>query len=74
MDLHGYVTRPAGDGPHPLVVMPHGGPHGIRDWWEFDPEVQLLANRGYAVLQVNFRGSGGYGRDFEAAGYGEWGA
>jgi dipeptidyl aminopeptidase/acylaminoacyl peptidase len=56
------------------VVMPHGGPHGVRDWWEFDWEVQLLANRGYAVLQVNFRGSGGYGRDFEAAGYGEWGA
>jgi dipeptidyl aminopeptidase/acylaminoacyl peptidase len=57
-----------------MVVMPHGGPHGIRDVWEFDPEVQLLANRGYAVLQVNFRGSGGYGMDFGRAGYGEWGA
>lgn len=57
-----------------MVVLPHGGPHGIRDWWEFDPEVQLLANRGYTVLQVNFRGSGGYGTDFERAGYGEWGA
>ena len=74
MNLQGYVTRPAGDGPQPLVVMPHGGPHGVRDSWEFDWEVQLLANRGYAVLQVNFRGSSGYGRDFEAAGYGEWGA
>ena len=74
LELRGYVTRPAGDGPHPLVVMPHGGPHGVRDTWEFDPEVQLLANRGYAVLQVNFRGSGGYGIDFEAAGFGEWGA
>jgi dipeptidyl aminopeptidase/acylaminoacyl peptidase len=74
LELRGYVTRPAGDGPHPLVVMPHGGPHGIRDVWEFDPEVQLLANRGYAVLQVNFRGSGGYGMDFELAGFGEWGA
>jgi len=74
LELHGYVTRPAGDGPHPLVVMPHGGPHGIRDTWEFDPEVQLLANRGYAVLQLNFRGSAGYGIDFETAGYGEWGA
>ena len=74
LELHGYVTRPAGDGPHAMVVMPHGGPHGIRDVWEFDPEVQLLANRGYAVLQVNFRGSGGYGMDFENAGFGEWGA
>jgi dipeptidyl aminopeptidase/acylaminoacyl peptidase len=74
LPLHGYVTRPAGDGMHPMVVMPHGGPHGVRDWWEFDPEVQLLANRGYAVLQVNFRGSAGYGMDFETAGFGEWGA
>lgn len=74
LPLHGYVTRPAGDGAHPLVVMPHGGPHGVRDWWEFDTEVQLLANRGYAVLQVNYRGSGGYGMDFEGAGFGEWGA
>jgi dipeptidyl aminopeptidase/acylaminoacyl peptidase len=74
LELHGYVTRPAGDGPHPMVVLPHGGPHGIRDTWEFDWEAQLLASRGYAVLQVNFRGSGGYGADFETAGYGEWGA
>jgi dipeptidyl aminopeptidase/acylaminoacyl peptidase len=74
LELHGYITRPAGDGPHPMVVMPHGGPHGVRDWWEFDEEAQLLANRGYAVLQPNFRGSGGYGMDFESAGYGEWGA
>jgi dipeptidyl aminopeptidase/acylaminoacyl peptidase len=73
LELHGYVTRPAGDGPHPMIVLPHGGPHGVRDSWEFDPEVQLLASRGYAVLQVNFRGSGGYGMDFQTAGYGEWG-
>ncbi|HEY4368791.1 MAG TPA: S9 family peptidase [Steroidobacteraceae bacterium] len=71
--LHGYLTRPAGEGEHPLVVMPHGGPHGIRDDSSFDGEVQLLANRGYAVLQINFRGSGGYGRKFEEAGYRHWG-
>jgi dipeptidyl aminopeptidase/acylaminoacyl peptidase len=55
-------------------VLPHGGPHGIRDTWGFDEEAQLFANRGYAVLQVNFRGSGGYGIDFETAGYRHWGA
>jgi dipeptidyl aminopeptidase/acylaminoacyl peptidase len=74
LQLHGYLTRPAGDGQHAMVVLPHGGPHGVRDTWEFDPEVQLLANRGYAVLQVNYRGSSGYGMDFERAGYREWGA
>jgi len=55
-------------------VLPHGGPHGVRDKWSYDWEVQLLANRGYAVLQVNYRGSGGYGLDFESSGYHEWGA
>jgi len=77
LPLHGYLTRPAGkdDAKHlPLVVFVHGGPYGIRDRWEFDPDVQLLANRGYAVLQVNFRGSGGYGDAFIHAGFREWGA
>lgn len=73
LKLRGYLTRPAGEGAHPLVVLPHGGPHGIRDVWGFDWEVQLLANRGYAVLQLNYRGSAGYGMDFEYAGYRQWG-
>jgi dipeptidyl aminopeptidase/acylaminoacyl peptidase len=74
IELHGYLTRPAGTGPYNMVVLPHGGPHGVRDKWNYDWEVQLLANRGYAVLQLNFRGSGGYGVAFESSGYQEWGA
>ena len=75
VELHGYLTLPPGsDGKNlPLIVNPHGGPHGIRDYWGFDPEVQVLASRGYAVLQLNFRGSGGYGIDFLEAGYRQWG-
>lgn len=73
--IHGYLTRPAGaeKSPAPLIIHPHGGPFGIRDDWGFDPEVQFLANRGYSVLQVNYRGSGGYGVKFQQAGYHEWG-
>ena len=75
LKLHGYITIPKGsDGKNlPLIVHPHGGPHGPRDEWGFNPEVQLFANRGYAVLQVNFRGSGGYGNAFEGKGYRKWG-
>ena len=73
-EMYAYLTRPDdSDGPFPTVVLPHGGPHGVRDYWTFNPEVQILASRGYAVLQVNFRGSGGYGRDFLYSGYGKWG-
>ncbi len=73
--LHGYLTLPNGsDGRNlPLVVNPHGGPFGISDRWGFDWEVQLLASRGYAVLQVNYRGSDNYGRAFQHAGYKQWG-
>lgn len=73
--IHGYLTLPAGaEGKRvPLIVHPHGGPFGIRDEWGYDPEVQLYANRGYAVLQPNYRGSGGYGTEFLLAGRREWG-
>jgi dipeptidyl aminopeptidase/acylaminoacyl peptidase len=73
--LHAYLTLPLGREPKnlPLVVNPHGGPYGIRDSWGFDPEVQFYANRGFAVLQVNYRGSGGYGTKFERAGWKKWG-
>ena len=70
--LHGYITLPkaALDGQKvPLVVNPHGGPQGIRDSWGFNPETQLFASRGYATLQVNFRISGGYGKEFLQSGF-----
>lgn len=74
--LHGYLTLPLGakeTTPLPMVVMPHGGPFGIFDEWEFDDDTQLLAEAGYAVLRINFRGSGNYGRAFQEAGAREWG-
>ncbi len=73
--LHGYLTLPPGsDGKNlPMVVNPHGGPFLIFDTWGFDWETQLLASRGYAVLQVNYRGSDNYGSDFAIAGYKQWG-
>lgn len=70
--IHGYVTLPkeAIEGKKvPVIVNPHGGPQGIRDSWGFNPEAQLFASRGYATLQVNFRISGGYGRDFLESGF-----
>ncbi|HET6397240.1 MAG TPA: S9 family peptidase [Pseudoxanthomonas sp.] len=73
--IHGYLTIPHGsDGRNlPLIVNPHGGPIGPRDDWGFNPEAQLFASRGYAVLQVNYRGSGGYGKAFRDAGHQQWG-
>src|SRR5699024_2435639 len=67
LKLHGYITLPKKASKSekiPLVVNPHGGPQGVRDSWGFNPESQLFASRGYATLQVNFRISGGYGKDF----------
>lgn len=73
--LHGYLTTPLGAPQKalPMVVLPHGGPFGIFDSNGFDTEVQLLAKAGYAVLRLNFRGSGNYGRAFRQAGALEWG-
>lgn len=73
--LHGYLTLPKGKEPKnlPLVTIVHGGPHGPRDGWLYDAEAQMLAGRGYAVLQTNFRGSGGYGADFLEMGWRNWG-
>ncbi|MCK0127986.1 alpha/beta fold hydrolase [Erythrobacter sp. F6033] len=74
-DIKGYLTLPRGREAKdlPLIIMPHGGPYGIRDKLTFNDEVQLLANRGYAVLQPNFRGSGGYGDEFFELGKGQIG-
>lgn len=72
--VEAFLSLPAGiKGDAPLVVMPHGGPIGASDRRMFDPLVQMLANSGFAVLRVNYRGSGGSGRAFEQAGYGKWG-
>jgi dipeptidyl aminopeptidase/acylaminoacyl peptidase len=75
LEIPAYVTLPPGREPRqlPLIVVPHGGPYGVRDELGFDPLVQFLANRGYAVLQPNYRGSGGYGRGFREKGNGEYG-
>ncbi len=73
--IESFLTLPKG-GPKtdlPLILLPHGGPYGIQDMQVYNDEVQLLANRGYAVLQPNFRGSGGYGDRFEKLGEGQIG-
>lgn len=74
-ELVGYLTVPSNPSKKklPMVVLPHGGPIGVHDTWYFDTEAQFLASRGYAVLQVNFRGSGGRGEAFERSGYRQWG-
>lgn len=74
LTIPGYLTLPLNRPDHalPLIVMPHGGPFA-RDTWDYDPFVQFLASRGYAVLQPNFRGSTGFGKSFVEKGYGQWG-
>lgn len=75
LTINGYLTLPknrATDKNLPLVVNPHGGPWG-RDEWGYNPEIQFLANRGYAVFQMNFRGSTGYGKSFLNASFKQWG-
>lgn len=74
LTINGYLTLPKNQEAKdlPLIVNPHGGPWA-RNMWGFNPEVQLLANRGYAVLQVNFRSSTGYGKEFLQAGNKQWG-
>lgn len=72
LELVSYLSQPEGDGPHPLVLMVHGGPWG-RAAWGYDAATQWLVNRGFAVLTVNFRGSTGFGKAFLNAGDREWG-
>ncbi len=75
LTIHGYLTLPPNKKVAkylPVVINPHGGPWA-RDNWGYNPEVQFLANRGFAVLQMNFRGSTGFGRDFWEASFKEWG-
>jgi len=74
LTIQGYLTLPKGYKPEnlPVVINPHGGPWA-RDYWGFNPEVQFLANNGYAVLQMNFRGSTGFGKAFWEASFKQWG-
>ena len=76
LDMVSYITYPTDAKPSkpvPMVLFVHGGPYGIRDSWGLNPVHQFLANRGYAVMSLNYRGSGGFGKDFINAGVRQWG-
>ena len=74
LTVHAMLTKPKNaKGPVPLLLNVHGGPFGVTDFWGFHPEGQFFASRGWAVLQVNYRGSGNRGSDFQEAGYRQWG-
>ncbi|MDB6163397.1 MAG: peptidase [Xanthomonadaceae bacterium] len=75
IEVYGYMTIPHGRDPTklPMILNPHGGPIGVRDDWGFNGEAQMLASRGYLVVQLNYRGSNGFGRSFENMGHGQWG-
>ncbi|MFB0932654.1 MAG: prolyl oligopeptidase family serine peptidase [Pseudomonadales bacterium] len=74
LELQGYLTLPVGSSGKnlPLVIVPHGGPHGPRDTWGYQYFEGFIPASGYAMLQINYRGSGGYGPDFENAGHLQW--
>ncbi|WP_223787040.1 S9 family peptidase [Marinicella meishanensis] len=76
LKMYGQMTIPPGKELKnlPLIIYPHGGPYGAIDTWGWESRPQLFASRGYLVLQLNYRGSGGYGEDFQEAGHTEWGA
>ena len=75
LEIHGYLTLPKGKTKNlPLILSIHGGPYGVRDYWKFNSRNQFLASRGYGVLQVNYRGSGGYGHSFQYDAYRQMGA
>jgi dipeptidyl aminopeptidase/acylaminoacyl peptidase len=75
LEIPAYLTLPVGREAArlPLIIIPHGGPYGVRDAFQYEPEAQFLANRGYAVLQPNYRGSPSYGLEFYKKGEGQWG-
>lgn len=75
LEINGYLTLPINKEAKdlPLIILPHGGPHGPRDYWGYNRERIVFANAGFAVMHVNYRGSGGYGRDFMYDWYGHWG-